>query len=325
MKKQIAKKIPYLALAGFICAVGIGSPQISLAKQGNAAPKVVNQQSQKTLQKIEIGQKIRVPELKLKENTYALDYKISDVTGDSVKDQVILVGTKEKINGKLDAYASNLSVIVQDGKTKKYVKYDWLSKGTDGKLYGELGREPNLIIGDYTGNKVNDIIVTAPQGGNGGYVDHLILTWEGNKLKDVLAKDVVADNQELYANSQANFSLKLPVSWKGYYKANQYAGASANKIMPSAKHVVQFDYKGKNGKDSEMLLMISVFSKNDWSRLSSEQQGPPVGSVITEANGMVYVYTTPQSNPFDPQSKDGKLFDQLYRDLNIKSSFKLLK
>lgn len=265
-----------------------------------------------------------MPELKLKENTYALDYKISDVTGDSVKDQVILVGTKEKINGKLDAYANNLSVIVQDGKTKKYVKYDWLSKGTDGKLYGELGREPNLIIGDYTGNKVNDIIVTAPQGGNGGYVDHLILTWEGNKLKDVLAKDVVADNQELYANSQANFSLKLPASWKGYYKANQYAGASANKIMPSAKHVVQFDYKGENGKDSEMLLMISVFSKNDWSRLSSEQ-GPPVGSVITEANGMVYVYTTPQSNPFDPQSKDGKLFDQLYRDLNIKSSFKLLK
>jgi len=93
--------------------------------------------------------------------------------------------------------------------------------------------------------------------------------------------------------------------------------------MPSAKHVVQFDYTAKNGKDTEMLLMISVFSKNDWSRLSSEE-GPPVGSVITKANGMVYVYTVPQSNPFAPQSKDGKLFDQLYGDLNINKSFKLL-
>ncbi|OAB26809.1 hypothetical protein PMSD_24745 [Paenibacillus macquariensis subsp. defensor] len=188
MKKQYVKKIPLLALTGFICAVSIGAPQVSLAKEATSAQKGVTQQSQKTI--IEIGQKFRVPELKLKGNTYVLDYILSDINGDVVKDKVILVGTKEKINGKLDAYASDLSIIVQDGKTNKYVKYNWMSKGTDGNLYGEIGREPNLIIGDYTGNKVNDIIVTAPQGGNGGYVDHLILTWEGNKLKDVLA-----DNQ----------------------------------------------------------------------------------------------------------------------------------
>lgn len=194
MKNKFAKKIPYLALAGFICAVGVGAPQISLAKQETSTPTVVVQQTQETMPKIEMGQKFTAPEFKLKEHTYVLDYKMSDVNGDSVKDQVILVGTKEKFNGKLDAYASDLSIIVQDGNTNKYVKYDWLYKGTDGKMHGELGREPNLIIGDYTGNKVNDIIVTAPQGGNGGYVDHLILTWEGNKLKDVSAKDVVAHN-----------------------------------------------------------------------------------------------------------------------------------
>ncbi|OAB26810.1 hypothetical protein PMSD_24750 [Paenibacillus macquariensis subsp. defensor] len=94
--------------------------------------------------------------------------------------------------------------------------------------------------------------------------------------------------------------------------------------MPMAKHVVEFDYTTKDGKDAEKLLMISVYSKNDWSRLSREE-GPPVGSVIAEANGMVDVLTTPQSNPFDPQSKDGKLFDQLYGDLNIKKSFELIK
>ena len=318
MKKQHVKKISYLALAGLICAVGIGAPQVSLAKQAASDPKVVVQQSENTLPKVEIGQKFRVPELKLKENTYVLDCKVSDIDGNSVKDNVILVGTKEKIDGKLDAYANDLSIIVQEGKTKRYIKYDWMFKGTDGKSYGESAREPKLIISDYTGNKVNDIIVTAPQGGNGGYVDHLILTWKGNKLKNVLA-----DNQELYTNSQANFIFKLPVSWNGHYKTSQYSGKNANQIMPSAKHVVQFDYTAKNGKDTEMLLMISVFSKNDWSRLSSEE-GPPVGSVITKANGMVYVYTVPQSNPFDPQSKDGKLFDQLYGDLNINKSFKLL-
>ncbi|USG68271.1 hypothetical protein NDK47_13725 [Brevibacillus ruminantium] len=307
MKNQHVKKISVLVLAGFICAVGVGKTQVTSAEQIASTPK------------LEIGKKFIAPELKLKENTYVLDYKISDVTGDSVDDKVILVGTKEMIDGKLDAYASDLSIVVQDGKTNGYVKYDWLTKGTDGTWYGEFGREPNLIIGDYTGNKVNDIIVTAPQGGNGGYVDHLVVAWEKNRLKAVFA-----DNQEVYTNPQANFSFKPPVSWNGHYKVSQYAGADADKILPSAKHVMKFEYTTKDGKDAETLLMLSVFAKNDWTRLASEQ-GTPVGSEITEANGMVYVATTPQSNPFDLQSEDGKLFDQLYGDLNVTKSFALLK
>ncbi|WP_429845148.1 hypothetical protein [Brevibacillus sp. FIR094] len=173
MKNQHIMKISVLALAGIICAVGVGKTQASAAETASAL-------------KVEIGQKFIAPELKLKENTYVLDYKKADVSGDSVEDQVILVGTKELIDGSLDAYASDLSIVVQDGKTQKYVQYDWMSN-VDGTLSGEFGREPNLIIGDYTGDKVDDIIVTAPQGGNGGYVDHIALAWEENKLKAIFA------------------------------------------------------------------------------------------------------------------------------------------
>ncbi|SIR74328.1 hypothetical protein SAMN05421578_1594, partial [Paenibacillus macquariensis] len=81
MKKQYIKKIPFLALAGFICAVSFGAPQVSLANEAPSAQKRVTQQSQKTIGKIEIGQKFRVPELKLKENTYVLDYILSDING----------------------------------------------------------------------------------------------------------------------------------------------------------------------------------------------------------------------------------------------------
>ncbi|WP_253298314.1 hypothetical protein [Paenibacillus sp. MSJ-34] len=319
MKNQHVKKVSVLALAGFICAAGVVMPQVSLAKQTTSSTKVVTKQTPKTLPEVKIGQKLIVPELELKENTYVLDYKKSDVNGDSVKDNVILAGTKEMIDGKLDAYASDLSIIVQDGKTRKYVQYDWKTKGIDGTWNGAFGREPNLIIGDYTGNKVDDMIVTAPQGGNGGYVNHLVVAWEENKLKAVFD-----DHQEFSANPGANFSFTPPASWSGHYKMKQFGGADADKMMPSAKHVVQFDYMTKGGKDTETLLMISVFAKNDWTRLSSEE-GTPAGSVIAEANGLVYVYTTPQSNPFDPQSEDGKWFDQLYSDLDMKKSFALLK
>lgn len=177
MKNQLVKKISFLVLAGFICAVGIGKPQVTSAEQAASAAKM------------EIGQKFIAPELKLKENTYVLDYKTADVNGDSVEDKVILVGAKEMIDGTLDAYASDLAIVVQDGKTQKFEKYDWVNN-VDGTLSGEFGREPNLIVGDYTGNKVNDIIVTAPQGGNGGYVDHLVLAWQEDKLKAIFA-----DNQ----------------------------------------------------------------------------------------------------------------------------------
>lgn len=320
MKNQQAKKIPLLAMAGLICAVSIGTPQVIFAKQASSTPKAVTQPTKNNKSSnVEIGQKCRIPELKLKENTYVLDYKQSEITGDNIQDNVILVGTKEKLNGKLDTYARDLSIIIQDGKTKKYVKYDWIFKGSDGKMYREIGREPNLIIGDYTGNKVNDIIVTAPQGGNGGFVDHLILTGENLNLKDVMV-----DNQALYENSQAKFSVKLPASWNGHYKVNPISGAEADKVMPFAKHVVQFEYVTKDNKDSEIMMMISVFTKTDWSSLSNED-GPPVGSVIAEADGMVYVSTTPQSNPFDPKSKDGKMFDELYQDLNLNKSFELIK
>ena len=189
MKKQNVKKITLLG-AGVICAAAILTPQVSLAKQATSVPQAVTKHTEKTSPKLEIGQKFNVPELKLKKNTYVLDYKISDVQGDSVADKVILVGTKEKIDGKLDVYASDLSIIVQDGKTKKYQKHAWLIKDKDGSLSGEFGREPSLIVGDYTGDKVDDIIVTAPQGGNGGFVDHLVLSWQENKLKVVFA-----DNQ----------------------------------------------------------------------------------------------------------------------------------
>ncbi|MGD8192123.1 hypothetical protein ACQCN2_19305 [Brevibacillus ginsengisoli] len=191
MKNLHGKKVTFLVLAGLIGAVGVVTPLVVSAKQTTSVPTVATQQTPKASSKVVIGQKFVAPQLKLKDNTYTLDYKISDVNGDSVQDKVILVGTKEMIDGTLDAYASDLSVVVQDGKTHGYVKYDWVYKGTDGKMYGEIGREPNLIIGDYTGDKVDDIIVTAPQGGNGGYVDHLILAWEENKLKAIFA-----DNQD---------------------------------------------------------------------------------------------------------------------------------
>lgn len=315
MKNQYTKKIYVLVLTGVIfCTLGIGNFQVISAKQTSSNPK------------IKIGQKFVVPGLKLKQNTYVLDYKEADVTGDSVPDEVILGGTKEKIAGKLDAYASNLSVIVQNGKTKKHVKYDWLFKGTDGKWHGEMGRKPNLIINEHTSDNVRDIIVVAPQGGSGGHVDRLGLTWKNNRLQAVFV-----DKPEVYTHFPANFSFKPPVSWIGHYRASEYGAGyegHINKlsraVKKAIKHAVDFDYKMAGG-GTKPLLTISVFAKDDWKHLPKEEAIQAGDNVIKEANGMVYVQWMFGRDIFDPSDVDGQRYPQLYDDLHMAKSFALLK
>ncbi|WP_230192005.1 hypothetical protein [Paenibacillus sp. CECT 9249] len=55
---------------------------------------------------------------------------------------------------------------------------------------------------------MDDMIVTVPQGGNGGYVNHLVVAWADNKLKAVFD-----DHQEFSANPGANSDLDMKKSF----------------------------------------------------------------------------------------------------------------
>ncbi|QXM05616.1 VCBS repeat-containing protein [Crassaminicella indica] len=107
---------------------------------------------------------------KMCDKAYVVDYKLEDVTGDNIKDNVILVGTKTVS----DIFCDTLTVVVQDGKTKEY------SKATYKDFRGYQDKEM-LFIGDFTGDKVKDVMVSASTGGSGGIVDHMIATFKDNK------------------------------------------------------------------------------------------------------------------------------------------------
>lgn len=137
-----------------------------------------NVKAEATEDKYQIGKKLVVNELSLSEDTYVFDKKIKDVNGDKIQDTVLLTGVK--IDPE-DAYGFDMSIVIEDGKTNKFYKKDWTVKGTDGKTYGNGGRMAKLFIGDFTGDEIGDIMVTAPQGGSGGFVNHMIMTFNNNK------------------------------------------------------------------------------------------------------------------------------------------------
>ncbi|MDF2501286.1 MAG: hypothetical protein K0Q77_2000 [Anaerosporomusa subterranea] len=88
--------------------------------------------------------------LGLANNIYLLAAASDEVTGDSIPDAVLLVGIKTTVE---DRFARNIDIIVRDGKSGRFVAAG---------LSDVSGDESSLFIGDFNGDKVKDVMVTAP-------------------------------------------------------------------------------------------------------------------------------------------------------------------
>lgn len=172
---------------------------------------------------------ISIPELKLSGNSYVSDYKYVDVTGDNVKDNVILTGTK---TNKDDTYFENLNIIMQNGKTKKFIK------SSLGKYSG--GYKPTIFVGDFNGDKVSDIFLKMPNGGSGGMISYELISLKDNKIIN------------LFDQKKFNYGLEYDVQFKNGFKVDVNV-KETNKIysldISSMKDAyIEFNLYNKEGK-----------------------------------------------------------------------------
>lgn len=213
-----------------------------------------------------------------------------DVTGDKKADTVTLEGNKAK-NG----YYENLYVKI-DNKAQKKTFYIKLFEG---------GMNPNLQLKDFNRDKIQDIHVSFA---NDSYQKENVYTVKNNKTTR-LNMSTKIKSQMKYA---ANYSFKIPESWKNNYSIHTLEGKKAAKEDAYAQFITTLNYK--YGKVTEPLLTITSYKKEDWNKMKKE--GGPLPDVLGQAQNFVYVIQGPQSNPFDPTSKDGKLFDKMYMSCN---------
>ncbi|WP_246072978.1 FG-GAP repeat domain-containing protein [Paenibacillus dokdonensis] len=99
-----------------------------------------------------------------------LDAKIGDVTGDGVNDYVYLYGNKPGEGN----FAVQITLIIQDGRTAQI---------TQVPLASNAGYNARLFLGDFSGDRISDILVSIDSGGSGGYGFFYVFSFKNNALR----------------------------------------------------------------------------------------------------------------------------------------------
>ncbi|WP_242840718.1 VCBS repeat-containing protein [Clostridium hydrogeniformans] len=127
-----------------------------------------------------------------------IDVRMGDVTGDKVYDRVMLVGSKPY--GKNSPFVNNMYVVVFNSKTKKYIKVP---------LKNDVGYNPRLFLGDFTGDGVLDIWVSVDSGGSGGFAYYDLFTYDGDGFKNIFNNDIFNTRSRFKVEYMDNYVVRV--------------------------------------------------------------------------------------------------------------------
>lgn len=133
------------------------------------------------------------------DNNIILDVKSGDVNGDGIPDIIYLTGERTQYS-----FFRNISLLVQDGSTKLWFSVPLLPDYN-------TGYNPWLFLGDFTNDRVNDILINLPVGGSGDLTYYYVVSLLKNQPVFILIPEQFAD-----LNRQMGFD----VIYRNYYKVD---------------------------------------------------------------------------------------------------------
>lgn len=119
-----------------------------------------------------------------------------DVTGDQRADQVYLTG----IVTPDSPFVQQITLHVQDGRTGEVTRV---------RLSDNAGYNPTLFLGDFTGDGVDDILISINSGGSGGIMYHYIYSFVDNTPQLLFDFNAYNEQYEYEVTYQDNYKVEV--------------------------------------------------------------------------------------------------------------------
>nr|WP_169717891.1 hypothetical protein [Sporomusa silvacetica] len=150
-----------------------------------------------------------------------LDRQVGNITSDGKPRDILLIGRKPNANSN---FTDDLSLLVRDETSPNAVTV---------KLPNVGGYDSKLFVGEFDGDKINDVFVTIPTGGSGGIMEHRIVTFSGepkvifgsSENKGIVAAGRFVDGFKFELrerSTERTVAIDLISKMNTYVKANLY-------------------------------------------------------------------------------------------------------
>lgn len=146
--------------------------------------------------------------------TVTVTSKQGDIDGDGIKDNVFLTANKTPDS----PFWRNVTLVIQKGRTDQYEHVPMKNNG---------GYNPTLFLGDFTGNKGDDILVVIDRGGSGGSIYAYVFSYLNGQLMTIFNSDAF------------NETYKYAVNYEDQYKAK------VNSYYLKERYILDLTYKGE--------------------------------------------------------------------------------
>ncbi|MCM3603339.1 VCBS repeat-containing protein [Robertmurraya korlensis] len=129
-------------------------------------------------------------------NSGVVAFAKGDVNGDHIPDHVFVTGFKAS---NLPMF-QNMTLVIQNGATGVFVRIP---------LKENTGYDPALFLGDFTGDGVNDILITIPTGGSGGTTYNYIYSFVNNTPRLLFDSNVYNQQYQYDVSFKNNYKVEV--------------------------------------------------------------------------------------------------------------------
>jgi hypothetical protein len=125
-----------------------------------------------------------------------VSYARGDVSGDGIPNNVYLTGTKRPDS----PFTENITLVIQNGMMGGFTRIP---------LSDNAGYNPRLFLGDFTGDAVDDILISIDTGGSGGIMYHYIYSFINNKVKLLFDFNIYNEKYNYQVTYKDNYKVSV--------------------------------------------------------------------------------------------------------------------